>query len=477
MRKVLFYAIIGIVGILLLSVQSAYMQLSHISGYATTLIHLKAWLNQGISTLHFSPSYTQGNIGDRFIQFYQGPIDSKGNCFYTSFPPGALWISYLWVKLWPIEMSLALGVFNTLLFIISLIGLGKWAFALLEIENYPKRSWIIPSSILLIGLTPLVLFFFANYYFIENISFTLSIWCSFLLWRYQQNEQHSKAHYFILIAAIFLLSFCESIGIFYGVVFIYILYKRQESIKPALFTLLASILLTIALYASIDVPWTFVYQSILRLVGRSGLTNAHFAENGATLWNGRLLQSGFSILKSEASPILFLSCSSLLLWIIAKRRQEEVAHLRGIRLAVLPVIIHTILFLNANLQHHQLIIKLLIIAWPILLIGFSNKRWIWSLLFIGAAYLSYVQLGYRFNYRQLEEERYVEQCANELKNTPRAESIFIKCSHAQEAQIPVLIYYSGRNIGLTHSRGKQAQIKSYEVDSFWHLSAPNLLHQ
>ncbi len=471
MRKALFYSIIAIVGILLVSTQSAYMQLSHISGYATTMIHLKAWMQQGMSSLHFSPSYTQGNVGDKFIGYYQGPVDAKGNCYYTSFPPGALWISYLWVKLWSLELSLSLGLLNSLLFVISLIGFGKWAYELLAIKENPTRSWIIPSSLLLIGFTPLVLFFFANYYFIENISFTLSVWCSFLLWQFQKNERNSKTKYFILLVAIFLLIFCETIGIFYGIVFIYLLYKRKEPFKPAIFTVLASIVLTVALYSSIDGPWSFVYQSILRLLGRSGWTNAHFAENGATLWNGRLIQAGFSILKSEASPLLFMTFCSLLFWFISKRRMEESASMRGLKFAILPILMHLTLFLNANLQHHQLIIKLLIIAWPILIIGFSTKRITWSILFVGAAYLSYVQLGYRFNYQQLEEERYVEQCANELKNIPRSQAIFIKCSHAQEAQIPVLIYYSGRNIGLQKTQSKQTRVTTFAVDSFWHLQA------
>jgi hypothetical protein len=105
------------------------------------------------------------------------------------------------------------------------------------------------------------------------------------------------------------------------------------------------------------------------------------------------------------------------------------------------------------------------------MIGFSNKGYVWSLLFVGASYLSFIQLGYRFDYKQLEEERYVEQFASGIKEEPKAQQILLKCSKSQVAQIPVLIYFSGRNIAVTNT-SIEGNIKpsqhSIAVDSFWH---------
>ncbi|MCX8479950.1 MAG: hypothetical protein ORN56_09175 [Chitinophagales bacterium] len=471
MRKALFFTLLLIVAVILLGTQSAYMNLSHISGYATTMIHLNAWKAQGISHLHFSPSYTQGNIGDQFVQFYQGPVDQLGNCYYTSFPPGALWISYLWVNILPLEISLALGLLNSILFIATLLALGIWGYQILGTQNQIARQWLIPSGLLLIGLTPLFLFFFSTYYFIENISLCLTVWSSYYLWKISQQEFKEQRDIWIAIIFMTVLSLCESIGFFYGAVLIYLLYRNGKNIKWPLIVFSACALLIFSIYASIDGVFAILRETAIRFLGRSGWTSDSIAENGATLWNGGLLQSGFIILKTLASPIIFLSLSAIMLWFISKRRNESTVSSKGILIALAPIIIHLILFLNANLQHHQLLIKALIIAWPILMIGFSNKGYVWSLLFVGASYLSFVQLGYRFDYKQLEEERYVEQFANAIKEESKEQQILLKCSKSQVAQIPVLIYFSGRNIavGNTSIKGKiKPRQHSIAVDSFWH---------
>jgi hypothetical protein len=473
MRKALFYSFFGIIAIILVGTQTAYMELSHISGYATTMIHLKAWMQQGFSTLHFSPSYTQGNVGDRFIQFYQGPIDANGNCYYTSFPPGALWLSYLWIKLVPVEMGFSLGLFNTLLFLLSLIGLSLWAFKFLEVKSNIERKWLIPSSILLIGLTPLFLFFFSNYYFIENIAFTLSIWASYFLWNMQQETELNSYNTFLAGITILLLSLCESIGFMYATVFIYLLFNRNKEWKFWFGVILLSALVILSLYSSINGLFNFIKSSLIRIVGRNGWTGSSLAENGATIWNGSLFRSALHILQSEASPYLFLSFCAIFLLFIAKRRNEEIASSKGILFSILPIIGHIILFANANLQHHQLIIKTLIIVWPILLIGFSSKKALWSILFIGAASLSFIQLGYRFNYKQLDEERNIEQLATEIKSLPKTTTIEVECSSIQIEQLPVLIYFSERNIScFKNQKGKFAkpEMKILKVDSFWHAT-------
>ncbi|MEY2899346.1 MAG: hypothetical protein RL138_1399 [Bacteroidota bacterium] len=471
MRKALFFTLLLIVAVILLGTQSAYMNLSHISGYATTMIHLNAWKAQGISHLHFSPSYTQGNIGDRFVQFYQGPVDQLGNCYYTSFPPGALWISYLWINILPLEMSLALGLLNSILFIATLLALGIWGYQILGTQNQTARQWLIPSGLLLIGLTPLFLFFFSTYYFIENISLCLTVWCSYYLCKISQQEFKAQRDIWIAIIFMTVLSLCESIGFFYGAVLIYLLYQKKKNIKWPLILFISSAVMIFSIYSSIDGVFAILRETAIRFIGRNGWTSSNIAENGATLWNGGLVKSAYLILNSLASPIIFLSLSAYILWFISKRRNESTVSGKGVLTALTPIFIHFIIFLNANLQHHQLLIKGLIIAWPMLLIGFSNKGYFWSILFVGASYLSFVQLGYRFDYKQLEEERYVEQFAKTIKEEPKAQHILLKCSKSQVAQIPVLIYFSGRNIALENTSIK-GEIKpsrhSIAVDSFWH---------
>jgi hypothetical protein len=299
----------------------------------------------------------------------------------------------------------------------------------------------------------------------------LTVWSSYYLWKISQQEFKAQRDTWIAITLMLLLSLCESIGFFYGAVLIYLLHRNGKNIKWPLIVFSTCGLLIFSIYASIDGVFAILRETAIRFLGRSGWTSDSIAENGATLWNGGLLQSGFTILNTLASPIIFLSLSAFMLWFISKRRNESTVSSKGILIALAPIFIHLILFLNANLQHHQLLIKALIIAWPILMIGFSNKGYVWSLLFVGASYLSFVQLGYRFDYKQLEEERYVEQFANTIKEESKEQQILLKCSKSQVAQIPVLIYFSGRNVavGNTSIKGKtKPRQHSIAVDSFWH---------
>ncbi|MEY2830708.1 MAG: hypothetical protein RIQ33_2566, partial [Bacteroidota bacterium] len=95
---------------------------STFSGYSNTFNFMEAWHHQSPQSCYYSATNTFENQGDKFVQYWPGLIDFKGNCYYTSFPPFSFQVCYfVWWLMGFNSLQLTFFYFNLLIHVVAAI--------------------------------------------------------------------------------------------------------------------------------------------------------------------------------------------------------------------------------------------------------------------------------------------------------------------------------------------------------------------
>jgi hypothetical protein len=449
---------IALIALLAISIflRQGFSNKANIDNSANMLNFMQAWQAHGIANCYFSPTNTYNNIGDRNMEFWPGLIDNKGRCYYNSFPPFSFIITYAIIQTFHLDSSkdtlLHINLFFQLCCCLFLMGI---IYLLLPAKN--MNAWL--SNVIAIAFfifSPISAFFFYDYFFIENFSLVALLLASFLATLYIL--QPNRKYFILLLLAIFMLCFTELIGYLFCGILVYILFTQKTKrywlpLVPALIAMF----LTLFLYGSISGSTSLIKNFAMRFVARSGYFGNQYTENGLGVFSLSLYQSGIELIYNGFLPFIIITVG-LSIVTITKYNQIVFANLRTKKqllvMVLLPVLLHILFFLNANLLHQQLMIKILIplsiimaLCLFILLSKSNSKiifnRWLW-LCILG---LPLSIQGYSYFFNSAPTDPKLISLAKSIAIQSKAhQAIYIINQPSLYLYSPVLIYCSQRNI-------------------------------
>jgi len=475
MNKVVFIICILCLTLLSIGFKLKLTQPNQTAGYANMLCFMKAWEDQGVWNCHASPTYTFDAPGDKFISYFPGPMNAKGNGFYTSFPPFSFLLCYSFLKVFHLSNSVvSLLYLNFLLHILSsLFGL-LFVYVWLR-DTHPNLSRIA-ALLTFAGLlfTPILFHFFSAYFFIENIAFCLWLLASLiaLIFLQQLKKNNIKpilAFLFYLLLSV--LCYTELIGFILGLVLILIVYLQKKELVNYHRTIarIAACLFIVGIgiivqYSSIAGVSEFLFHIKTRITGRSGWFGETYSENAMGIFSSELYLNAWYWLKVGYFPMLVLLVGfGFSLWIHRSTTAilSKKFSLDGWLLLLAPISIHTLVFLNANLLHEQLIVKwgfpisvLVAIVASFLITNNASKIFqrttiLLVLGFLLNSYLAmslFVETDFEIQQKKLSKEL--------LLSSRKTQSIVLIIEPFQYYFAPNLFIFSGRTIGMVKDKSE-----------------------
>ena len=371
MNKVVFVICVLCLTLLSIGFKVKLTQPNQTAGYANMLCFMKAWEDQGIWKCQASPTYTFNAPGDKFISYFPGPMSASGNGYYTSFPPFSFMFCYAFLKVFHLSNStVSLLYLNFILQLLTaFLGLLFVYFWLRETHSSIRHlAALLTFSGML--FTPILVHFFTAYFFIENIAFCLWLLGSLmaLIFLQQLKKKAVKPiHAFFFYFLLSVLCYTELIGFILGLVLIVIVYLQKKELVNYHRTIarIAACLFIVGIgiivqYSSIAGISEFLFHIKTRIIGRSGWFGSTYSENSMGIFSSELYLNAWYWLKVGYFPMLILLAGfGISLWIHRSTTATLSRRftLEGWLLLLAPISIHTLVFLNANLLHEQLIVK------------------------------------------------------------------------------------------------------------------------
>jgi len=322
-------------------------------------------------------------------------------------------------------------------------------------QNYSVAAIFTFAAIL---FTPSAFWFFTDYFFIENPALMLTAFFLFAVTQYDLNP--SKRNYIITIVSILILCYTEAIGYFAAFTFFIYLYSVSKKwfTKKSLFLIFSSsfiLAITLFQYSLIEQGLAAVLQNFaVRFMGRSGYFGEAKTENHVGIFSIELYNHLWHLIKTGMMGIVLLFIG-LMVSFIARIKSNEIPSTLLKQafwwLVSLPIILHFIIFINANALHDQLIVKL-VLPFSILsgvLIGMfsSTKKTRWLILSILILVISISKYPVMFA-ESMGDEGVKEASAEILKYATPDKSLIVICNRNQYYQAPSLFYHSKRNFYL-----------------------------
>ncbi|MEY4875368.1 MAG: hypothetical protein RL708_517 [Bacteroidota bacterium] len=455
---------------------------------------MQAWHHQSPASCYFSPTNTFENKGDKFVQYWPGLVDSKGNCYYTSFPPFSFQLCYfLW---WLTNFSNIETVFFTinilfhfaaaLLCMLSVIKI----LAALQYKSSKLAALFTFSAVL---FTPITFWFFADYFFIENVALLLTAFFIYAISSYYANN--STYNFGMVLFSVIILCYTEAIGYFAAFTFFIFIYTEQKKwlSTKAIAVVFGSgfiLLLTFFQYGLIEGWQPMLHNFAVRFMGRSGFFGAAKTENGVGIFSVDLYIYAWHIIKVGVLALGLLFIALIISFFVRIKSNEisnELMKKKFWWFVSLPILMHCFIFINANALHDQLMVKLVLplsILCGVLIGIFSEqKKSRWAIY--GFAGLLIGIMYYPIMFAESMGDEGVQQAAQKFihQSSPQ-KSMIVICDKNQFYQAPSLFYHSNRNYFLLPDTllindAKQRLITDssiiFKVDANWQVESSSTI--
>lgn len=448
---------------------------------STVLRTQQIWYEKGDFTHRFLPIMTYDNKADRNINNQANLKDSRGNYYYTSYPPFAYIFPYLIFRLFNICPDvLPLQIFNIIIHFISSF------FIFLIISLLTKKYYInkvnIPAilgfSIYLFSSA--TLWFHSNVYMSDMLVQPFFIIGIYIFLKIIKNE--GKLIYYILLGLInFFIIYTEWLGVFFAFsVFIYALFNIKEKsmrivMAYILISSIASLSLTIWHYSQISGLDAFIKASMEKYISRSGLSQ--YSSIGLHYWNLKSWKNIVSHYYHSYLPFLIILCivAFMYLAVLKKYPTKAILHRNKIEvtslyLCIVPVLMHHLMFFNFTSIHDFSVLKsgVFISVFTSLLYSrlantfhkdISDKNRILKIGIINSIIILMIILSisiYQADIRRVNVSFYKEigQIIASIANDN--EVVFIKAKGFYVC--PQIVFYAHRNIALFESDSKAREL-------------------
>lgn len=335
-----------------------------------TLIRLNIWEEQGAGQHFFVPSDTYSNPTDKHITTWCSRLTNDGLCYYLSYPPLAIILPYLPLKLFNFELSASyLQIINLLLHFLSAIFIYLITGLLSERASGKKNRAASVLAFSFYVFTPIMLTMYSESYFSDTVVMPFFVAGIYFFLRLIKKTTYRRSDLIIFGLLMFLACYSEWLGIlFAGSAGLYTLFHwREKRIRWVFFAILTGSItalgLTLGQFISV-IGWSETFKQLAdKLLYRSGISLSNdlsmeqpelfsrFNMSVPSAW----LRFPFHYIKSFGFfPIL--TVLALIQLIIGKRNDSKYKlilkpYLPFIWVAGLPAILHHLLLFQWSTLH------------------------------------------------------------------------------------------------------------------------------
>jgi len=450
--------------IFLLSVLIRFNQISpivksHEQTYILTLQTSEIWRTDGLFNCHLTPMWTYNNPGDKYIAYYKRLEDNKGNNYYVSFPPLSFIVAH--IVLSPFNLNngkLVLQIFNLLLHFFSAIIIY---LIICLLYNHTIKKLFAPALVAFVVylFMPVMLYFHTDIFFPEMLGQVLWIVSIYVLLLYKRGVLNKPN--LTLFITLFIFLYSEWIAVFFIItIFLYcILSKNKENLKKLLFVssialIFAGFLMFIQ-YASITGVKDLLHSMGIRFLERSGFFGQKYSSMGIHIFSLHSLKL-FALNLNKALSIFGYITIILFLILIFRKKISISSDIKLLLfLIIIPLLIHWIIFFNANAIHLLLMARTTV---PISIIAgiascsiinkhkASKTKWIFTNSIL-TAFILFSAIMYKRDFTFSEQYTSLYNWACSIKDKAKHnQSIFITSDSNIPEPEKYLTFISKRNI-------------------------------
>lgn len=277
-----------------LAVLTVSSRISNVVDYKNTahifmLTTLQQWEKEGILHYHASPVQTFSSPGDKFNAYYDRLLDTEGNNYYISHPPGVFVFNYA------ISQIIGITPVQSFLQVISLLWLigGAWFLYGIALRLMGRQTEYASFAALLAAALylfhPVNLYAYSFHNFAETFGqflFLLSVWA------WLRFENH-KNRFNKILFAISLAAFAYTDWLAIPLAMVLLWLKRKEFFRKKELGFLiivslsvgGSMVLAAVQYISISGIQPFIRALGIRYLERSGFFGALYTDMGYDVTN------------------------------------------------------------------------------------------------------------------------------------------------------------------------------------------------
>ena len=459
---------------------------SHEQTYILTLQTSEIWREAGLLNCHLTPMWTYNNPGDKYIAYYKRLEDQKGNNYYVSFPPLSFLVAHLALYPFNIESGkLVLQILNILLHFISAYFIY---LIICSLYNQKQRKFFFPAfiSFVVYSFLPVMLFFHTDIFFPEMIGQVLWIISIYFVLKYKENIGFKSGTYIFIV--LFLFLYAEWIAVFFVfTIFLYLFISKSLKINKSLFIIASAALFSAGLilfiqYSSITGINEMLHSMGIRYLERSGFFGPRYSSMGVHILSFDSLKLFALNLNKALTVIGYIIIVLFFILFFRKKYRLNINSKFVLVLSFLPVLIHWIVFFNANAIHLLLMAR---IAVPLcILVGISSYTLLYDKqnillkklfpLFL-IVFLFYSAIVYQKKFTFNEKFPELKKVAETIKETVKPnQSVFINCDVNIPEPEKYLTFISKRNIVNVYDekqaekymikKGKKGDIIVFEIN-------------
>ncbi|MBU0625170.1 hypothetical protein KKF05_02400 [Patescibacteria group bacterium] len=446
-----------------------------------TLIRLEIWKEQGALKHFFVPSDTYSKPTDKNIKTFCSVLTDKGECYYLSYPPGAIILPYLPIALLNFRPSLLyLQIINLLLHLVTAVFVYLITALLTKQSTEKKDRAAAVLAFSFYTFSPVLLTMHSESFFADMVAmpfFAGGIY--FFLDLLFRNRYHRRG-VLALGLFIFLTCYSEWLGVlFAGTVAAYALlhwrHPHSRSIFLAsVFGAAGALILSASQFISAVGPTLTLEQIKQKILLRAGISNvdqnplfSRYIMNNPSAW----LRFPFNYLRGFGLlPILIIVILARFFRfdrLIKKRQILLNSYLPFVWVAGLPVLLHHLLLFQWSTLHYFSPIKaapLLTVLGGILvskMIGQKNRTAIfWQI----ATMTTIILLIFSYLSTTINQTDFFAVQGDRISKLSRPEDvIFIRLANKDEEDTvtwrrSILSYYAHRNIALWEDLASAKQL-------------------
>ncbi len=462
MKKYFLFAIlfaVFIISVVLRSKQITPIVKTHEQTYILTLQTCEIWNKQGIAKCHFTPMWTYNNPGDKKMAYYKRLEDDNGNNYYVSFPPLSFMLAYLILKPFDYDYGkLILQIFNLIAHFFSACIIYLIVCQLFK-QEINKFSFPGFTAFLIYLFLPVMLFLHSDIFFPEMIGQVLWILVTYILFRLKENANNRQ--YILFFVSMFLFVYTEWIAVFY--IFSLILYlsftrnfsNRKKLIFLSLIALVSGAITITLQYASIAGFGNLFHAMGIRFLERSGFFGQKYSSMGVHIFSFESLKLFYLNIHKTLGITGYILVLLFLILIVKKRKLfTQTSVLIAVTIA-LPLLLHCLVFFNANALHLMLMAR---ITFPLSLIGgilvyyyfrkyHEYKKSVFIPIVLYFVFLIYSLFSYKNEFIFNEEYPQLIEVARLIKEKSNSQqAVFIIADNKIPEPEKFLTYMTKRNI-------------------------------
>ncbi len=457
---------LSIASIFILFIVSFYQRQPHLSNQTDandvanlqTLTTLDIWRQQSPTYFSFLPVQSYQNQGDKNIHYYPRFKDKKGNNYYVSYPPLCYILPYS-IHLLGFETNRKLLVWiNILLHLISTIFLF---YLLKSMLNQKRFSWNILASISYFVLIPVMTYSYTRMYFAETLGLSLFIACVYFLHQILFSNPKSNLNLLGFAVSFTLLSYSEWISAFLLICLCaYLFYNKtlEKKIRFRLFIIaiicfITPLILFLIQLLSLNSFSEGFHSLSIRLLERSGWFGQKYSSNGISIFN---LSSIYEYLKLFINAVGIIGVCMILIGLIFRflfptiSKENKAQKIFILVLVFAPILLHNLIFFNANALHYHLQIKwifLISLLWGFVSTSEQIKTKVnWTIQIITICILLFIQI-YTPRFKPINDE-FLTKIADQITHQTITESALFANIHSEPPtpfNLAYLSYLTKRN--------------------------------